>query len=407
MDPGSRSGPEGPAGPSTGRGIMTSAVRRTLKAGEIPTTLVDCVHAERCGGCPLIGVDYAQQLAAKRARVASAIVHYPTLELVYTRPVVPSDQIVGYRGRAKLIVSPSGGIGLYGRSGNHDVVDIPHCRVLAPTLAEITSMLRSLIAAPPEPVKALLLPYDPQAGGVLRALDLREVLLPPESRYVAPPAESSQLPRAGVLLTFVLQRDRVQSREELREAGRAIRAMLPRVIGVAANLHEADAPQILGPETILLDGTAQAEDRIGSTYHVASFGSFVQVHRAQASRVHTLITREIAALDLDSLVESGARRQARVLDLYGGSGAISIALAHAKNEVVMIESFAPAVLNARTAAEAQGIALDARTGDAAEVVTTLVAAGEKFDAVVMNPPRRGVSPAAREAIARVAAPLLM
>ncbi len=34
-------------------------------------------------------------------------------------------------------------------------------------------------------------------------------------------------------------------------------------------------------------------------------------------------------------------------------------------------------------------------------------AGETFDAVVMNPPRRGVSPAAREAIALLGAPLLI
>ncbi|WP_235880230.1 pseudouridine synthase [Polyangium aurulentum] len=376
--------------------------------------MIECVHAEQCGGCPLIGMDYAQQLTAKRARVVSAIVHYPALELLYTRQVVPGDQIVGYRGRAKLIVSPSGGIGLYSRSGNHDVVDIPSCRVLAPPLAEVASTLRALIASPPPEARALLLPYDPQGGGVLRAIDLREVHMPPESSFTG---SASALPgttptaqgnRVGVLLTFVLQRDRVVSRDELKEAGRALRAMLPRVIGLAANLHEADAPQILGPETLVLDGIPQAEDRIGPSYHVASFGSFVQVHRGQAARVHALITREIASLDMQLLIdETGTnRRQPRVLDLYGGSGAISIALAHAKNIVTMIESFAPAVQNARAAAEAQGLGrLDARVGDTAEVVASMLSSNEKFDAVVMNPPRRGVSPAAREAIARLGAPL--
>jgi len=369
--------------------------------------MIECVHAELCGGCPLIGMDYSQQLTTKRARVVSAIVHYPALELLYTRQVVPGDQIVGYRGRAKLIVSPTGGIGLYGRTGNHDVVDIPSCRVLAPALAEVTTALRNLIANPPPAARNLLLPYDPQGGGVLRAIDLREVHMPgtielPETTATA------QGHRVGVLLTFVLQRDRVPVRDELRESGKVIRALLPRVVGLAANLHEADAPQILGPETVVLDGLGSAEDRIGPTYHVASFGSFVQVHRGQASRVHALITREIASLDMQLLIdETGTgRRQPRVLDLYGGSGAISIALAHAKNIVTMVESFAPAVQNARSAAEAQGLGkLDARVGDAADVVNSLLANNEKFDAVVMNPPRRGVSPAAREAIARLGAPL--
>ncbi|WP_282425282.1 pseudouridine synthase [Polyangium sp. 15x6] len=369
--------------------------------------MIECVHAEQCGGCPLIGMDYAQQLTTKRARVVSAIVHYPALELLYTRQVVPGDQIVGYRGRAKLIVSPTGGIGLYGRSGNHDVIDIPNCRVLAPALAEVTTVLRGLIASPPPEARGLLLPYDPHGGGVLRAIDLREVHMP-STTALPETTTTAQGNRVGVLLTFVLQRDRVPSREELKEAGRAIRALLPRVVGIAANLHEADAPQILGPETMVLDGVPHAEDRIGPTYHVASFGSFVQVHRGQASRVHALITREIASLDMQLLIdETGTnRRQPRVLDLYGGSGAISIALSHAKNIVTMVESFAPAVQNARAAAEAQGLGkLDARVGDSADVVNSLLANNEKFDAVVMNPPRRGVSPAAREAIARLGAPL--
>src|SRR6185369_7361021 len=72
-------------------------------------------------------------------------------------------------------VSPEGRIGLYARSGNHEVVDIPNCRVLAPVLADVAATLRELVASPPIEARALLLPYNPFGGGVLRALDLREV----------------------------------------------------------------------------------------------------------------------------------------------------------------------------------------------------------------------------------------
>ncbi|MBK9265067.1 MAG: methyltransferase [Polyangiaceae bacterium] len=415
MDSGAgNNGPKGPGNPPTPaapgvRAAMPSSARRTLRAGEIPSAKIECVHAEQCGGCPLIGIDHAQQLTTKRARVVSSIVHYPALELLYTRQVIPADLIVAYRGRAKLIVSPTGGIGLYGRSGNHEVVDIPSCRVLAPPLSEVTATLRALLASPPAGTEALLTPFDPQKGGVLRAIDLREVHMPAAVATSFPETTPGpQGSRVGVLLTFVLQRDRASSRDALMAAGKLVRPLLPRVIGVAANLHEADAPQILGPETIVLDGAAHAEDRIGRTYHMASYGSFVQVHRGQAARVHALIAREIASLDMQLLLdETGTkRRQPRVLDLYGGSGAISVALAQEQNIVTMIESFAPAVANARAAAASQGLGeLDARVGDAAELVTQLVSKHEKFDTVVMNPPRRGVSPAAREAIARIGAPL--
>jgi len=425
---------------------------RTLRAGEVPTTLIQCVHAAECAGCPLIHLDYAQQLATKRARVVSATSHYPALELLYTRPVTPAEPMVGYRGRAKLIVSPEGRIGLYARTGNHEVVNIPSCRVLAPALADVAAALRELLASPPPEARALLLPYNPFGGGVLRALDLREVRMasdspflnaetgmpkPPSSPDAADPAaatsveitpailargllpgrtEAEEHPPSsrrdadyiGVMVTFVLQRDRAPSRDELKEAARALRPYLPRVVGIAANFHDADAPQILGPDTLPLEGATRAQDRIGATYHLATFGSFVQAHREQAARVHAMIAREIGSLDLQGPQTVLAPERARVLDLYGGSGAISLALAHANNSVVMVETFAPAANNARTAAEAQRLTgLEVRTGDVSDIVSELVEAGETFDAVVMNPPRRGVSPAAREMIALLGAPLLI
>ncbi len=401
----------------SGGGVLSGPVRRTLKAGEIPNTLIECGHSVECAGCPLIAGDYAEQLSTKRARVVSAAAHYPSLQLLQTSPVIPADPITGYRGRAKLIVAPSGAIGLYGRTGHHEVVDIPGCRVLAPALAAVTSRLRELIASPPPEVRPLLLPYDPTRGGVLRALDLREVHLAPGTPLFAEMGATEDNP-AFVLITFVLQRERACTRDELREAGRAIRQMLPRVIGIAANFHDAEAPQILGPETIVLDGVSHAEDRIGQTYHIAAFGSFVQAHRAQAARVHALLLREIASLENDGPVIEGeapmgpaSRRKEppRILDLYGGSGAISLALAQGGNRVLMVESFAPAAVNARAAAEAQGLSqrIEVRTGDVSEIVSSLVNSTEKFDGIVVNPPRRGVSPTAREAIARLGAPLLV
>jgi 23S rRNA (uracil1939-C5)-methyltransferase len=67
---------------------------------------VVCDHADRCGGCPIIGLSYGEQLALKRGRVVQSASRYPALELVYTEPVQPAEPIVEYRTRAKLIVAP-------------------------------------------------------------------------------------------------------------------------------------------------------------------------------------------------------------------------------------------------------------------------------------------------------------
>ena len=87
---------------------------------------VHCEHAERCGGCPLIGLSYGDQLALKRGRVVqSVLARYASLELVYTEPVAPAEPFDRYRTRAKLVVSQGAQMGLFGKGGGHQVVDIP------------------------------------------------------------------------------------------------------------------------------------------------------------------------------------------------------------------------------------------------------------------------------------------
>jgi 23S rRNA (uracil1939-C5)-methyltransferase len=97
----------------------------------------------------------------------------------------------------------------------------------------------------------------------------------------------------------------------------------------------------------------------------------------------------------------------RVLDLYGGSGAIALGLASAGAEVVLVESFAPAAARAEEAARREALPLSVVQGDVAIALASLRRRGDPFDAAVMNPPRRGVSAAAREAAARTGASLLV
>src|SRR5437868_521098 len=106
-----------------------------------------CEHATRCGGCPIIDLPYAEQLAVKRARVVQSMARYPALELVYTHPVVEAAETIGYRTRAKLITAPGARLGLYAKGGGHHVVDIPGCIVLAPVLARVAAHVRERMAA--------------------------------------------------------------------------------------------------------------------------------------------------------------------------------------------------------------------------------------------------------------------
>ena len=351
---------------------------------------VVCEHADRCGGCPIIALPYGEQLAMKRGRVVQSASRYPTLELVYTEPVAAADPIVAYRTRAKLIVSSGGKLGLYTKGGGHQVVDIPRCRVLSPVLAEIAAVLRTRIQAD-EKSGGPLAPFDPSlssaperqgAGGALRAVDLREVHGDDGSR---------------VLVTLVVQRGRVATREALEEAARSLASAAPSIVGIALNFHEGDSPQILGSETSVVLGAATAEDRIGHSRHHATYGSFVQAHRGQAERVHALL---VDLLGLERPRPDGEPRP-RVLDLYGGSGAIALSLAHAGADVHLVESIAAAADHAERAARSQVLPVRAEAADVVSALRRLEEQSARFDAVVVNPPRRGMSPVARELVSRL------
>ena len=363
---------------------------------------VACEHADRCGGCPIIALSYAEQLSLKRGRVVQSLARYPALELVYTEPVAAAQPITAYRTRAKLIVAPGGKVGLFAKGGGHQVVDIPSCRVLSPAILHVSELLRARVLAD-EDRGGPLAPFDPSGSqkisGALRAVDLREIR---GGDGVAP----------KVLVTLVVQRAKLEAdgagaRGEdilasVRAAARELAEAAPEILGIAANFHDGDAPQILGSETTLLVGAQFATDTLGASKHFATFGSFVQAHRGQAARIHAMLAE---ALELSRAREDG--KTIRVLDLYGGSGAIALGLAAAGASVHLVESFAPAVAQAQQAAAAQGVEMEAECADVAGALRAIGERGDRYDAAIVNPPRRGVGSMAREWLARIAPQMIV
>ena len=341
---------------------------------------VSCVHAEACGACPLIRLGYDEQLADKRARVIASISGHPSLASLTVHRAVGADPRAGYRTRAKVMVASGARVGLFGAEGDHEVVDSPECVVLAPVLVKVLAALRPMIAAD-ESRGGPLAPQVGSSGGLL-AIDLREVR--------PPPGDTS-----GALVTWVVARGPQFKLESYRTAAIALREAVPEVLGVAVNFHEGESPQVLGSETLLLAGVRSVMDMVGSSTHRATFGSFVQAHRGQAERIHAAVVA--AVLDEGSPAAHGP---VRVVDLYGGSGAIALALAAAGANVTMVESFAPAVEQAVETARSGGKKLVAICVDVKDALLTLRRTGS-FDAAVVNPPRRGLDPVVRTRLAEL------
>jgi 23S rRNA (uracil1939-C5)-methyltransferase len=273
--------------------------------------------------------------------------------------------VVGYRTRAKWVVAPGPRLGMYATGGGHDVVDVPGCLVAAPALDRAAEALRALLRE--GGFGPWFAPFDGRGAGALKAVDLRQV-------------EGGEGPRA--LVTLVLERERSPAPGALVPVAEALAGRAPEVVGVALNVSDGASPQLLGAETRHVWGATKAFDRVGDVDTVASFGAFVQAHRGQATRLQGWV------LELGR----GARR---ALDLYGGSGAFGLALARAGAAVDLVETLPAAAEAAREAAEAAGLSLRAHAGDAERLLGSLVEGGERYDLVVVNPPRRGLAPGVR------------
>lgn len=353
--------------------------------------VVECVHLAECGACPLMHLDYGAQRVAKEARVRRSVASYGIEPARGVEPLVEPTSLTRYRRRAKLVVAtaPSGrvSIGLHRRNDHQVVVDVPGCEVLSPSILALVAALRGIVAAPPSELEPLLTARGEDGRGVLVGLDVREL----EGGEVAGAQGASSL-----LVILTLDAASAKPVETLREAARALRQAHPEIRGIAVQLRFAGRPSPSASELVVLSGASELSDSLAvsdqaPTYQLVSHTSFLHVHREQAGALRSLLTRLVAEF------MGGAR--ARVLDLYGGTGAIALALAREGHDVTLVESYAAAVALASRAAQAQRLAVEAVSGEASSVVRALASARASFDVVVANPPRRGLSPAAREAIA--------
>jgi 23S rRNA (uracil1939-C5)-methyltransferase len=354
--------------------------------------LIDCPHAARCGGCSLISLTDEAQHVFKRERVLRAFSAYGALAETQLTDLVTAESNTRYRTRAKLVVSATGEIGLYGR-GSHDVIDIPQCQVLAPRLSEVVAALRELLAGREA--------GQPVARAVAAVGDREETARNSDaSRARSVPISGVDLREVrdgadiGVLVTLI---GPPRARTAINALARQV-AGLPNVVGVAFSARDSDSAQVLGTSPVPLHGVALARDRLDDAgpYVYAAHGGFAQAHRGQATKlVGHVLDRLSSAL--------GSISGKRVLELYAGAGALALRLSQQGARVTAVERYAPALAQLSRAAQEQSLpAPECLAEDTEAALDRFVQAEARFDAIVVNPPRRGLPPRVRAQIAQLA-----
>ncbi|MDH2414501.1 23S rRNA (uracil(747)-C(5))-methyltransferase RlmC [Nocardioides sp. CER19] len=299
--------------------------------------------AHVCRSCRWIELPYADQLAAKQARVLSALPPMP-----WRDPVASPEE--GFRNKAKMVVGgtvdePT--LGILDPRGRG--VDLRECGLHDPRLRAALPVLAELVRA------ARLTPYSvPDRRG-----ELKHVLV-----TVAPSGE--------LMVRFVLRSTEAVPR--LRKHLPGLLASLP-VAVVSVNLQPAHKAVLEGPEEIALHGDTLTMRVNDLDLHLRP-QSFFQTNTAVAARLYHEATGLVASVG-----------PASVWDLYCGVGGFGLHVAAPGRTVVGVESSEQAIESATLTAADLGLAATFLAGDATAYA---LASAEVPELVIVNPPRRGI-----------------
>ncbi len=327
-----------------------------------------CPYFGRCGGCRLQHLAYPAQLAFKEKQVRDCLTRLGGLPPFELRPILPAPEPYGYRNKMEFtIAGPAPTVGLH-ETGRYDVVlDIERCLLQSETMNALLDEFRGQVR------RRALSAWDPASErGLLRFVAVREGR------------------RTGEALVNVVAG--APDVEALVPLAEALRARVPTTTSVVLNVNDSKASVAVGREEHLLLGRDHITESLGGVTFRVSPGSFFQTNTVQAERLFALVT-EACALGGDETV----------LDLYSGTGAISLLLARRARRVYGIEVSAAAVADAVRNAQTNGIDnCTFLTGEVRHVLPALMADGVRASVVVADPPRAGFHPKALGALAALA-----
>jgi 23S rRNA (uracil1939-C5)-methyltransferase len=179
----------------------------------------------------------------------------------------------------------------------------------------------------------------------------------------------------------------------LAPVAEALRARVPATTSVVLNVNGKKASVAVGTEEHLLHGRDHITERLDDVAFQVSANSFFQTNTRQAERLFAIVADAAGLTGGETL-----------MDLYSGTGAISLLLARRCRRVYGIDVAEAAVADAVRNAAANGIAhCTFLAGEVRHVLPALIADGVRADVVVADPPRAGFHPKALRALAALAA----
>ena len=367
------------------RGRVEARVER-LPGSRIRRIAPRCRHFAVCGGCLWQDLAYADQLDLKKGIVAHCL-RRAGVRGAEVVDVMGSRDVFFYRNRMDFSFGQHAdrglALGLFadvrkagGDTGEErlssaqgrmpPVFDLETCHLQSEMSNRLVGAVRAGLA------EAGLRAYNPESrSGVLRFLAIREGKRTGEA-----------------LVHLTVGSARLVPGRRLAES---LMGAFDAVKGVVLSVSRKRSRHAVPKTQEVLAGSGRIAERILGLEVEVSPTSFLQVNTRQAERLYEL-----------AIAAAGLTGTERVLDLYCGTGVLSLLLAQRSACVTGVEALDQAVEDARRNAGRNGSA-NCRfvCGDALRVLPELVARGEPVDVATVNPPRTGMQRRVLDAVCRL------
>ncbi|MDP4109457.1 MAG: 23S rRNA (uracil(1939)-C(5))-methyltransferase RlmD [Bacillota bacterium] len=319
-----------------------------------------CSVFPKCGGCDFWHISYEEELRLKKERVLDALSRIGGFDIT-PEEVFPSPKLISYRNKAQYPVTARDGkaaAGFY-RKHSHEVVPVSSCPIQSDSANTLMSSVVGWMDSNSVPAELI------------------------KNIYVRTSSDG------GAFLCIVSQRESLPAEDKLVKAAKSACRELK---GVILNINKSSGNAILGDKERVLWGAGHIEDTLcGLNFRISPL-SFFQINHDQAEN---LFSR--------ALLYAGLTGVETALDLYCGTGTVTLMLARKCKTAIGVEIVPEAIKDAKMNAAENNI-LNVRfiCKDAGEAAEMLINENLRPDLITVDPPRRGLDEKSVSAILRLA-----
>lgn len=332
-----------------------------------------CCHFGHCGGCRWQELAYEDQLKVKEQMVADALAT-SQLEMPCFEPILACPETYFYRNKMEFSFGRDREgllqLGMHVRGRYNWIFDLEECHLQSSVSNRIVESVRH--AARQFEISA----YDlKQHEGVLRFLVVRD---------------GKRTEQVMVNLIVASYPDRAV--DLLVEQ---VLAEISEIDVFLVTLHTGKAQVAVGEREFVLKGEGHIVEECAGLKFDISPQSFFQTNPLQAERLYEIV------MQMAGKVET-------VLDMYCGTGSISLLLADHAQYILGVELIVEAVEDARSNAKRNGIGnCEFVAGAAEDIIGELVLQGRRFDLIVVDPPRAGLHKKALAGLCALSVPRII